>query len=180
MWFFISLIVFVIFLIWYKNFINKKFRQIYADAKVLKRKACAAGSFCQSSYISRNDFLDYMGQFLKHKKHEWVFIAFEKDGRVDQFWVNKGPDSEGVSSFLSIQDIAGICQMKRFNHVLVGHNHPSGALAPSRQDRIFLEEFKDAFAQVNVSVEHLVFVAGRWSKYGLSTGQHLRRFLTSQ
>jgi len=33
-------------------------------------------------------------------------------------------------------------------------------------------------AQKNLSVEHLVFVAGRWRNYGLSIGQHFRRLFT--
>ena len=175
MWFLIILIVLIICLVWYNQVKLRRFRQIYADAQVLKKTAHGAGTFCQSPYSSRGDFLDYMGQFFKYKKHEWIFIAFMTGGVVDRFWVNKGPDNEGVSPFIGISDAAGICQKKGFNHVLVGHNHPSGALAPSKQDRVFLEEFMDSLAQVNVSVEHLVFVAGRWANYGLSIGQHLRR-----
>jgi len=51
-------------------------------------------------YSSRQDFLNYMGQFFKYKEHEWIFVAFMKDGSVDRFWLNKGPDAEGVSPLL--------------------------------------------------------------------------------
>jgi len=175
MWFLIILIILIICLVWYNQVKLRRFNQIYANAQVLKKTARATGTLCKSPYSSRGDFLDYMGQFFKYKKHEWIFIAFMIDGVVDQFWVNKGSDNKGVSPFIGIRDAAEICQEKIFNHVLVGHNHPSGALAPSKQDRIFLEEFMDSLAQVNVSVEHLVFVAGRWRNYGLSIRQHIRR-----
>jgi hypothetical protein len=175
MWFLIILILLIICLVWHNQVKLSRFNRIYADAQVLKNAARAKGTFCKSPYSSRGDFLDYMGQFFKYKRHEWVFIAFMTDGVVDRFWVNKGPDNEGVSPFIGISDAAEICQKEGFNHVLVGHNHPSGALAASKQDRVFLEQFMDSLAQVNVSVEHLVFVAGRWRNYGLSIGQHLRR-----
>jgi len=176
MWFFTIIIILIICLVWYSQIKRRRFNQIYADAQVLKKTARAAGSFYKSPYSSKKDLLDYMGQFFKYKKHEWIFIAFLKDGVVDRFWVNKGPDNEGVSPFIGISDAAKICQEEGYNHVLVGHNHPSGALAPSKQDRVFLEEFMDSLAQVKVSVEHLVFVAGRWRNYGLSIGQHFSRF----
>jgi DNA repair protein RadC len=175
MWFMIILIVLIICLVWYNQVKLRRLNQIYADAQVLKKTARATGVLCRSPYSSRQDFLDYMGQFFKFKKHEWIFIAFITDGVVDQFWLNKGPDNEGVSPFISIRDAAEICQKKGFNRILVGHNHPSGALAPSKQDRIFLEEYMDSLAQLDISVEHLVFVAGRWRNYGLSIGQHIRR-----
>ena len=179
MWLIVILIALIICVVWYNQVKLRRFRHILADAQVLKKTVRGAGTFCQSPHSSRRDFLDYMGQFFKYKKHEWVFIAFMTDGVVDRFWLNKGPDNEGVCSFVGISDVAEICQKEGFNRVLVGHNHPSGALAPSKQDRIFLEKFIDPLAQVTVSVEHLVFVAGRWRNYGLSIGQRLRRLFIS-
>ena len=172
------IIVLIICLAWYNQRQTRRFRQIYRDAQVLKQTAHAQGNLFQSPYSSRRDFLDYMGQFFKYKKHEWIFVAFMRDGSVDRFWVNKGPDNEGVSPFIGISDVARICRERGYNRVLVGHNHPSGALAPSKQDRVFLEQFMDSLAQANVPVEHFVFVAGRWRNYGLSIGQRVRRFFT--
>lgn len=161
---------------WHKNVQNRKFCRIYNNAQALKQVVRGTGSFFQSPYASQSDFLDYIGQFFKYKKHEWIFVAFMRDGSVDQFWLNKGPNAEGVSLFVDTYQVVSICKEKGYNHVLVGHNHPGGALAPSKQDRVFLEEFMDALARGNVSVEHLVFVAGAWQNYGLSMGQHIRRF----
>jgi len=178
MLFLIIVVAIVICVVWYNQVQTRRFRQIYDDAQALKKSAHGEGSFFQSPYRSRRDFLDYIGQFFKYKKHEWIFVAFMIDGSVDRFWLNKGPDAKGVSPFLGIHDAARICRQNGYNHVLVGHNHPAGALSPSKQDRIFLEEFMDSLAQKNLSVQHLVFVAGRWRNYGLSVGQHLRRIFT--
>jgi len=180
MLFIIIVVAIIIYAVWYNQVQIRKFREIYNNAQALKKTAHGKGSFFHSPYRSRRDFLDYMGQFFKYKKHEWIFVAFMVDGLVDRFWLNKGPSAEGVSPFIGIQDIARICKDNGYTHVLVGHNHPAGALSPSKQDRIFLEEFMDLLAQENISVEHLVFVAGRWRNYGLSVGQHLYRLFTGR
>ncbi len=135
MWFFIIIVILIIFLVWFNQVKLRKLNQIYADAQILKRNARAFGTLYKSPYSSRRDFIYYMGQFFKYKKHEWIFVAFMKDGVVYQFWLNKGPDNEGVNPLISISDVSEICQKKKFSHVLVGHNHPSGALAPSKKDR---------------------------------------------
>ena len=176
MWLLIIVFILIIWFAWHNQAKNGRFDQVYADAQFLKKTASAAGGFYRSSYSSRDDFLDFMGQFFKYKKHEWVFVAFMKNGVVDMFWVNKGPDNQSVSPVIGLPSVAEICQANGFNRVLVGHNHPAGVLAPSKQDRIFFEAFLDSLAQVNVSVEHLVYVAGAWRNYGLSIGQHFRRF----
>ncbi|MBK5215180.1 MAG: hypothetical protein JJE55_16155 [Flavobacteriaceae bacterium] len=50
-------------------------------------------------------------------------------------------------------------------------------LSPSKQDRIFLKDFLEFFGHYNISVEHVVFVAGRWKKYELSFMQKINQFL---
>jgi DNA repair protein RadC len=178
MWTLIILLVIVICIIWYNQTQASRYRKICGDAQALKQRVPAEGGFFQSPYSSRRDFLDYIGQFLKYKKHEWIFVAFMKGNLVDRFWVNKGPDNQRVGPVIGIPGAARICGENGYNGVLVGHNHPAGALAPSKQDRVFLEEFMDSLAQQHVSVEHLVFVGGRWRNYGLSVGQHIRRIFT--
>jgi len=116
-----------------------------------------------------------MGQFFKYKKHEWIFLGFSREGRIRQFWLNKGPDRSGVSSFLSLERALGLCTEDGYDRVLLGHNHPAGALRPSRQDRVSLEHWGDRFAEAGVSLVEYVFVAGRWRRYGLSLGQRVRR-----
>lgn len=169
------IIAVIVFIFWYNKVKKRRIIQLYSEARNLKITVKADGDFIKSPYSSRKDFLDYMGHFFKYKKHEWIFIAFMQHGIVDKFWLNKGFDNRSVSYFLDDIDIKNICKTNSYNHILVGHNHPAGALAPSKQDRISLEKFMDSMAEINVSVEDLVFVAGNWKKYGLSIGQHFRR-----
>jgi len=164
-----------VLLIWIESVQSRRSNQIHDAAQALKKTVRTEAGSHRSPYSSRRDFLDYMGQFFKYKKHEWIFIAFMKGGLVDLFWLNKGPDADEVGLFIGIQDAIGICTRNGYDGILVGHNHPSGVLAPSKADRAFLEEFMDSLAQTGISVEHLVFVAGQWRNYGLSIGQHLRR-----
>ncbi len=154
---------------------NRRVNKINAKAQILKRNASAKGGLKESPFPSRRDFLDYMGMFLKHKKHEWVFIAFMKNDLVNKFWINKGNGGESANLKLEFYEIADICQDNGYNGILVGHNHPSGALSPSKQDRLFFEDFIDFFSYYKISLESLVFVAGRWRKYGLSFMQKIRR-----
>lgn len=177
----LMVLLFVIFLIlvWfsvkYEKNRARRFSKIYRDALALKQNASSTGCLFNSPYSSKKDFLNYMGHFFKHKKHEWIFIAFMKDDSVDKFWINKGFDKRNVVPFIDSADIAKFCKKKGYNRVLIGHNHPRGTLAPSKQDRISFEILMDYLAQKNISLEEFVFVAGRWRRYGLSLGQRIRR-----
>jgi DNA repair protein RadC len=178
----LSIIIFtilILIIVWNKELKTRRFRQICVAAQVLKQKAGLKGNFFQSPYSSKVDFLEYIGQFFKYKKHEWIFVAFMRDNTLTQFWINKGPDNDGVSPFIAISDVAEICKQNKYNRVLIGHNHPSGALRPSEQDRVSLEEFMDYLAQENIKIDEYVFVAGDWCNYGLSLGQHIRRIFKS-
>lgn len=176
MWFILLLFLLIILNLIYNPIKDEKNLEIYSNADALKKKSIAKGTLIKSPYQSQNDFLAYMGYFLKHKKHEWIFVAFIKDNIVHKFWVNKGVDNKNVSLDLDFYKIADICQENGFNSLLVGHNHPSGALSPSKQDRIFLEDFLVFFGCYNISVEHVVFVAGRWKQYDLSFVQKIKHY----
>lgn len=62
---------------------------------------------------------------LKHKKHEWVIIAFERNGQVQFIWVNKGNDNRSVSLFLSAGVMLETALRNNCTSVLVFHNHPN-------------------------------------------------------
>ena len=147
-------------------------------AQLLKVRAPANGGFYKSPFSSQTDFLDFMGQFFKRQKHEWIFIAFMTNESVDQFWINKGPDGESVSLNIDFLKLNQTCKENGYNQILVGHNHPGGALSPSRQDRVLFEQYMDELAKENITAKHLVYVAGSWRKNGLSVGRHLRRLLS--
>ncbi len=168
----------VIWIAWRGHAQNVRSRKIYAEARALKSVARPGGRFHQSPYSSQQDFLVYMGQFLKHKKHEWVFVAFARNRKAVCFWSNKGADCASVAIGLSAESIAMTCQRQGCDSIWIGHNHPAGALAPSRQDRISLESQMDCLSQYGISIEEYVFVAGSWTRYELSVWQRLRRFFT--
>lgn len=178
MWVLIVLMLVIVFLLWLNENQRRRSRQIYQHAQKLKRAAGGEGRFFESPYSSRHEFLKYMGQLLKYKKHEWIFIALGRDYTVSQFWLNKGRDKQQVSVLLDARDVARICKEHGYSRVLVGHNHPAGKLGASRLDRASLEKHLDALDRRKVSVAHFVFVAGEWQRYGLSAGQRIRRFLT--
>lgn len=119
MWFFVVLVTLVICVAWWNQVTTRRSHRIRSDANALKKWARPNGSFFESPYVSRQDFLDYMGQFFKYKKHEWIFIALMRGRKVDQFWVNKGPDNECVGPFLGMPHLAAMCQENGYDHVLV-------------------------------------------------------------
>jgi DNA repair protein RadC len=172
----IIIIIIVIFIFALSNANQEEKNKIIKDeAYSLKNKAKPDGKFYTSPYKDKFDFLTYMAKFLKNKKHEWIFIAFCSNEGVIKFWLNKGYDSNGVTLTISIDEIKNICVDENFNSLIVGHNHPAGALRPSGQDRIFLEEQMDILNEIDVNVEHFVFVAGKFTKYNLSFGQYFKR-----
>lgn len=178
MWLVIILLLLLFILYSSNNQIKNKYNpEIYSQAQILKKKSIPNGALLKSPYSRQYDFLTYMGYFLNYKKHEWIFVAFVKDNVVRKFWVNKGVDGNNVTLDLDFYEIADICKVNGFNSLLIGHNHPSVALSPSKQDRIFLKDFLEFFGHYNISVEHVVFVAGRWNKYGLSFMQKINQFL---
>ena len=165
-------------LFWYSLVRNKRVDRISFAAQLLIVKAPADGGFYKSPFRSQTDFLDFMGQFFKHQKHEWIFIAFMKNESVDQFWVNKGPDGESVGLYNDFLKLNKICKENGYNQILVGHNHPGSALSKSGQDRVLPEQYIDELAKENITAKNLEYVAGSWRKYGLSVGRHLRRLLS--
>jgi DNA repair protein RadC len=171
------IIVFIVFFLVVLSNANQeeKNKIIKDEAYSLKKKATPDGKFYTSPYKDRFGFLTYMAKFLKNKKHEWIFIAFCSNEGVIKFWLNKGFDNNGVTLTLSIEEIENICVKENFNSLIVGHNHPAGVLRPSGQDRIFLEEQMDILNNVDVRIEHFVFVAGKFTKYNLSLGQYIKR-----
>jgi len=177
---FLATLAVVVFIAWAwrAQVVAARFREIDCNARALKSAARPAGSLYRTPHSSKRDFLTYMGQFLKHKKHEWIFVAFVRDQAAVCFWVNKGRDKSNVTSLLGIERIRQICREEKCTSVWIGHNHPAGALAPSRQDRRSFEYYMVHLARDDVRLEEYVFVAGRWTKYGLSGWQILRRLFT--
>jgi DNA repair protein RadC len=140
-----------------------------------RKETIPPGKIIQSPISSKRKFLDSIGRFLKHKKHEWVFVAFLKNYNVCVFEVYKGSNRDFVEFDLDFNDISNYCRKYGYNKIIVGHNHPNGVLSPSKQDRRLLKEFRDFFDDYDISVEHYLFVAGNWKKYELSFFQMLSR-----
>lgn len=174
-WFILIVLIVIIIVAFQNAKTDKKNNEIKDDAYILKKKATVNGKFHTSPYKNSYEFLNYMGKFFKNKKHEWTFVAFCSHRGVDRFWLNKGIDNSWVALTIDIDKIVNICRSENYSNLIVGHNHPAGILQPSKQDRLYLETQMDMLNNIDVNVEHYVFVAGNYKKYNLSFGQHIKR-----
>jgi hypothetical protein len=62
---------------------------------------------------------------LKHKKHEWIMVAFEKDKNVNYLYMNKGDNKSSVGLYISIQHVVDMCTRSGYKSVHIFHNHPN-------------------------------------------------------
>ena len=91
---------------------------------------------------SLQTFPSLVAALLKGKKHEWMVLAIEKEGRVNYLWANKGDDNQSVGLSCDLSDIVDLCQENQMYSVLRFHNHPNSnpkyqtGLLASKQDRI--------------------------------------------
>ena len=174
MWWIIVIVLLIIISAFYSEPKHSNKRQTTQNRRQ-KKDTITLGRIIRSPYSSKRKFLNYIGNFLKHKKHEWVFIAFIKDYNVCEFEVYKGSNRDFIELNLDFNDISNYCRRYGYNKILAGHNHPNGVLSPSKQDKKLLKEFLNFFDRYNISVEHYLFVAGNWKKYELSFFDMLSR-----
>ena len=98
-----------------------------------KKSMYAAGALYHVSHPLRA-FPAFAAALLKSKKHEWIVVAFEKNGNIESYWVNKGPDRNSVNVHLADDTIIQLAQGTSASTVLWFHNHPNAVLLPSQQD----------------------------------------------
>lgn len=101
---------------------------------------------------------------LKSKKNEWVVFGLEKNGVVNFVWFNRGGKvSVRPADGAYIQEWA-----KGSTTVLRFHNHPSGVMAPSQQDRLSAEYFSRVLNAGGFGFVDFVCCRGFWAQYRLA------------
>lgn len=100
----------------------------------------ANGKFYQCS-IDSSEFPSYIASQLFGKKHEWIVMGLVREGKVIEFWANKGFDRNRVSLSISVDRIVKECTSKNCTAILDLHNHPNSnpnkynCLVSSESDR---------------------------------------------
>lgn len=105
---------------------------------------------------------------LKHKKHEWIIVAFLHGRRVSRLWVNKGADNTSVALPLDPQLLLEECHRGGFSSIFFHHNHPNPAprefymLLPSSQDAAFAAQYAATLVAGGVNVFQFICERGRF------------------
>ena len=101
---------------------------------------------------------------LKGKKHEWIVIAFEKDGVIFKSYSHKGDDNQSVC-ILPFEVIQTYAERNNATYVLIVHNHPNGVLSASKEDKISARELSKILKKINVKLDEFVCARGRFIWY---------------
>jgi len=117
---------------------------------------------------------DLAAALLKHKKHEWVILAFEANQKIKWIWLNKGRDKTSVGIFLSNEEIINFSVENHISTVLCFHNHPNSnpryynCSKPSQTD---LDSATDCFNKLkNAGINLIEFVCERGRHYNYYYG----------
>jgi hypothetical protein len=143
-----------------------------------KKSMRPTGQFYQVD-IDLPRFPSTAAALLKHKKHEWIMIGFEKDRRVNLIWANKGPTGSTVSSSLSAPHTAELARQRGCSSVLFFHNHPNPSPSyydctrPSQQDLRSASLRGEVLNPHGVSMLAFVCERGRHYRYFLSAADSL-------
>ncbi|MCH2186356.1 KTSC domain-containing protein [Myxococcota bacterium] len=94
------------------------------DLRSEKKSMPAKGGYRRCSETAAS-FPGFASSLLKSKKHEWILFGWGRDGSIDLYWSNKGPDRTRVAPGLSGAEIAEVAKKKDANVVIDVHNHPN-------------------------------------------------------
>ena len=152
-----------------KNAINEYYdfdiKEYYVAPEVRKKIKPTGLFYSLSPPISLESFPSIAAALLKYKKHEWVILGFEKDGYVEELWINKGHDAMSANLELDLSTLVETIVEKHYTSVLFLHNHPNpdpnrySTRDPSEADLIFANQLKDLI--VPQGVNFLAFVCER-------------------
>lgn len=99
---------------------------------------------------------DLLNKRLSDLPHEefWVLLLDRANQVMKEVHLSKG----GISG--TVVDVRLICRSAIENHasgVIIAHNHPSGQVLPSEQDRAITKKLKDALRLLDISLlDHLI------------------------
>ena len=93
--------------------------------------------------------------FLECKKEKMIMITVDNDcNEINTHTIATGNNSTAT---ISIKEIVRLAMMDKAEYVFLAHNHPSGILAPSRDDFNTTKVICDALNLVDISViEHFI------------------------
>lgn len=113
------------------------------------------------------EFLSLMAEFLRHKRHEYLFLAFAKHDRIYESFITKGTYAAVKLTNLPKWSPRWFADAKGYDHIIVGHNHPGpvGALRASTNDRAFKQELYETLHGGCIRLECYVFVRGHFTSY---------------
>ncbi|MDQ6996097.1 MAG: JAB domain-containing protein [Mariprofundus sp.] len=138
--------------------------------KDFKKRMSPNGKFYQLDE-SLKDFPSVAAALLKHKKHEWIIVAFEKNKKVDLIWINKGISREYVSLNLSVDHLVQIACDTKHSSVLIFHNHPNpnpndyDCSNPSEQDIKSAIFFAEGLNSKGINLVEFICERGIHHKY---------------
>jgi hypothetical protein len=89
-----------------------------------KRRMAAGGTF-YNIRESLTRFPSLAAALLKHKKHEWMLVAMERDRQIFQLWANKGSDKTRVCLSMPFDAMVSVASSNGYASLLVFHNHPN-------------------------------------------------------
>jgi len=116
----------------------------------------------QFSPTSNKNYLPIMGEFLRHKRREYVVVFLLHGGVLSAVVLQQG-DGVSVSGSIPWGEIAS----RGPDAVLIGHNHPgpNGALSCSGQDRAFKNDIIRRIDDSGIALGFYVFVRGNYRRF---------------
>jgi hypothetical protein len=152
------------------SFSYKFERQELVADPLLKKAMPANGGFMRFEY-GMQSFPCVAAALLKYKKHEWILVAFEREERIRDVWVNKGPSKSLVHCHLPVPLLLQHAKRLGSTSVLIFHNHPNpdpGTLdctQASHQDFVSANYYATEFAPHALGLVEFVCERGMHYEY---------------
>ena len=142
--------------------------QTAVDPEFKKRMVPSGTSYALNYPL--HAFPSLAAALLKHKKHEWMLVAFERNKQVELVWENKGPDNAQVSLLADSEFLFSALQ-RGFDSALIFHNHPNpdprhfDALVAGEQDNLFAAHYAELFNGSGLNFLMFVCERGRYREF---------------
>lgn len=120
------------------------------------RKEADRLAFRKTHIKSPSDAVSFLKPILQDLSHECFLVIFLNNGNrvIDTQVISEG----GISgTVVDVRMLARKALELGAVNIIAAHNHPSGNLNPSHQDKILTEKLKKALATIDISLEdHLI------------------------
>ncbi len=120
-------------------------------------RRCSASSECEQSVItSSQDVVDIFKPYFESMKYEecWVLFLSASNRVIERYRVSQG----GVTSTVVDHRLVVKRALELLStQIVMVHNHPSGAVEPSEEDRYLTQKVKSAAALFDISLlDHII------------------------